>query len=82
MAVAGPQNGYPAPDPSPSYVVPSTRDASALVAEVVPILRDDRLHEDDGSYSFDIETANGITASESGAPEGPEGAVVASGKFS
>ncbi|XP_042893834.1 cuticle protein AMP1A-like [Penaeus japonicus] len=69
-----PQNGYSLPDPSTRGV--------AQAAEVVPILRDDRVQEEDGRYNFDIETGDGITASESGSPDGPEGAIVASGHFS
>lgn len=74
MAAAAPQNGYSLPDPSTRGVLD--------VADVVPILRDDRVQEDDGRYNFDIETGDGITASESGSPDGPEGAIVASGKYS
>merc|ERR1719507_2078783 len=33
----------------------------------IEILRDDRLHPEGGSYSFDFETENGIQRSESGA---------------
>ncbi|XP_063587520.1 endocuticle structural glycoprotein ABD-4-like [Penaeus indicus] len=84
VALAAPQYGYnaPAPDPSTNYVAPSasTRDAVQVI-EIVPILRDDRVHEE-GRYSFDIETGNGIRASEAGAPDGPEGAVVAAGGYS
>ncbi|XP_047470345.1 cuticle protein AMP1A-like isoform X1 [Penaeus chinensis] len=74
VAAAAPQNGYSLPDPSTRGVLE--------VVEVVPILRDDRVQEDDGRYSFDIETGDDITASESGSPDGPEGAIVASGKYS
>ncbi|XP_027239254.2 cuticle protein AMP1A [Penaeus vannamei] len=74
VAAAVPQNGYSLPDPS-TRGVPEA-------ADVVPILRDDRVQEDDGRYNFDIETGDGITASESGSPDGPEGAIVASGKYS
>ncbi|XP_047469454.1 uncharacterized protein LOC125025484 [Penaeus chinensis] len=80
VAVAIPQYPTPAPDPSPSYGVPSSRGVGE-VREVVPILRDDRVHEDDGRYSVDVETANGIIASESGSPDGPEGAVVKAGQY-
>ncbi|XP_037780461.1 cuticle protein AMP1A-like [Penaeus monodon] len=80
VAVALPQYPTPAPDPSPSYGVPSSRGAGQ-VQEVVPILRDERVQEDDGRYSVDVETANGIVASESGSPEGPEGAVVKAGQY-
>nr|XP_027239250.1 cuticle protein CP14.6-like [Penaeus vannamei] len=79
-AVALPQYPAPAPDPSPAYALPSSRVADQVV-EVVPILRDDRVQEDDGRYNFDVETGNGITASESGSPDGPEGAVVKAGQY-
>ncbi|KAK3874680.1 hypothetical protein Pcinc_020390 [Petrolisthes cinctipes] len=46
------------------------------------ILRDDRVREDDGRYNFEVETANGITISQSGSPEGDAGAVTKSGHFS
>ena len=49
--------------------------------EVVPILRDDRIMED-GHYSFDIETGDGIVRSEAGQPEGENGAVNQAGHFS
>lgn len=82
VALAAPQYGYSAPDPSANYVAPSasTRDAVQVI-EIVPILRDERVHEG-GRYSFDIETGNGIRASEAGSPDGPEGAVVAAGGYS
>merc|ERR1712106_1161856 len=35
-------------------------------AEHIAILRDDRDHSDDGTYSFDMETENGISRSEKG----------------
>ncbi|XP_037780466.1 cuticle protein AMP1A-like [Penaeus monodon] len=50
--------------------------------EVVPILRDDRVQEDDGTYSFDFETGNGIRVSQAGSPEGDEDAVVKAGEYS
>ena len=49
-------------------------------AEHIPILRDDRVHED-GHYSTDVETGNGIVASEAGQPSGPEDAVVSAGSY-
>ncbi|KAL7638716.1 UNVERIFIED_CONTAM: hypothetical protein RMT77_010249 [Armadillidium vulgare] len=36
--------------------------------KIVEILRDDRVHPEEGKYSFDIETADGIVRSESGGP--------------
>ncbi|XP_047469331.1 cuticle protein AMP1A-like [Penaeus chinensis] len=50
-------------------------------AQQVPILRDDRVIEDDGRYNFDVETGNGILLSESGSP-GSEGAINSAGRFS
>ena len=50
-------------------------------AEFIPILRDDRTHED-GHYSFDIETGDGIVRSEAGQPEGDDGAVHQAGAYS
>lgn len=50
-------------------------------SEEIAILRDDRIMEDDGRYNFDVETANGITVSESGSP-GLKGAVNSAGYFS
>ena len=49
--------------------------------DVVPILRDDRVHED-GHYSFDIETGDGIVRSEAGQPQGEAGAVASAGQIS
>nr|XP_027213514.1 cuticle protein AMP1A-like [Penaeus vannamei] len=69
VATAVPQ-GYGAPPP-PRYAS----------SEEIAILRDDRIMEDDGRYNFDVETANGITVSESGAP-GLKGAVNSAGYFS
>ncbi|XP_066943611.1 cuticle protein AMP1A-like [Macrobrachium rosenbergii] len=50
--------------------------------EVVSILKDERTHEGDGTYSFDFETANGIRFQESGSPDGEEDAVVQAGQYS
>ncbi|XP_064093980.1 cuticle protein AMP1A-like [Macrobrachium nipponense] len=74
VAVAVPQQGYGAPAPRSSV-----RDDSF---EDVAILRDERVHEDDGRYNFDVEAENGIRASESGSPDGPEGTIVSAGQYS
>ena len=63
---------------APSYPTAETRSDSA---EFIPILRDDRTHQD-GYYSFDIETGDGIVRSEAGKPEGPEDTVVQVGSYS
>ncbi|XP_050700816.1 cuticle protein AMP1A-like isoform X22 [Eriocheir sinensis] len=55
---------------------------SAESAEFIPILKDERVQEDDGRYNLDIETGNGIFLSQSGSPDGPDGAVVKSGVYS
>ncbi|XP_066943568.1 cuticle protein AMP1A-like [Macrobrachium rosenbergii] len=74
VAFGAPQEGYGAPGPRSSV-----RDDSF---EDVAILRDERVHEDDGRYNFDIEAENGIRASESGSPDGPEGTIVSAGEYS
>ncbi|XP_042888222.1 cuticle protein AMP1A-like [Penaeus japonicus] len=68
IASAAPQ-GYGAPPP---------RYGSS---EEVPILKDERVIEDDGRYNFDVETGNGIVVSESGSP-GNKGAIASAGFFS
>ena len=75
VAAAAPQYGYgpPAEDSSEEVVV---------VKEVVPILRDERIHEEDGTFNLDVETGNGISFSQSGAPAGPDDAVIKSGQYS
>ncbi|XP_047470143.1 cuticle protein CP14.6-like isoform X1 [Penaeus chinensis] len=82
VAVAAPQYAYETP--APTYLIPaaSSRDESAEVIEFIPILRDDRVHEDDGRYNLDVETANGISMSQSGSPDGPDGAIVKAGQYS
>ncbi|XP_076035345.1 cuticle protein AM/CP1114-like [Oratosquilla oratoria] len=43
------------------------------VVDVVPIVRDDRVHPDaTGVYSFDVETGDGIVRSEQGGPGGSQ----------
>ncbi|XP_071516029.1 cuticle protein AMP1A-like [Panulirus ornatus] len=84
MAVAAPQYNPPEPGPT-SYVAEpaaSSKTASIDFIDVVPIVMDERVHEEDGRYSFDVETGNGIKLSQSGSPDGPEGAVVKAGQYS
>ncbi|KAK3857434.1 hypothetical protein Pcinc_036326 [Petrolisthes cinctipes] len=50
--------------------------------ESAEILRHDFTIEDDGTYVLGVETSNGIVASQSGAPSGPDDAVVKQGYFS
>ncbi|MPC94872.1 hypothetical protein E2C01_090061 [Portunus trituberculatus] len=72
VAFAAPQYSYSAPP----------EDSSEEVIEVIPIVRDDRVHEDDGAYTLDVETGNGIVLSQSGSPNGPDDSVVKSGHYS
>ncbi|XP_050700772.1 uncharacterized protein LOC126987686 [Eriocheir sinensis] len=68
--------------PDYSKTLPSEDHSSEEVVEVVvPILRDDRVQEEDGRFSVDVETGNGIVLSESGSPAGPDGAVVMAGAY-
>ncbi|XP_047469431.1 cuticle protein AMP1A-like [Penaeus chinensis] len=89
VAVAAPQYSYGVPSaesseevaaPQTSYGAP--RDASSEEVEFVPILKDDRVHEEDGTYNFDFEAANGIRFSQSGSPDGDDDAVVKAGEYS
>merc|ERR1719244_350309 len=84
--VVVPRNSYSAPrgkrDLSNAYSAPQNRYAaprsfdSAESAEVIPILRNDLVQEDDGAYSLDVETANGISISESGNSDGNKQGVI------
>ncbi|XP_064094402.1 cuticle protein AMP1A-like [Macrobrachium nipponense] len=56
--------------------------SSADSSEEVAILRDERVHEDDGKYNFDFESENGIRFSEAGSPDGDEDAIVSAGQYS
>ncbi|XP_027239183.2 cuticle protein CP14.6-like isoform X1 [Penaeus vannamei] len=71
VAVAAPQYSYDGP-----------RAASSEEREFVPILKDDRVHEEDGTYNFDFEAANGIRFSQAGSPDGDEDAVIKAGEYS
>ncbi|XP_068206626.1 cuticle protein AM/CP1114-like [Palaemon carinicauda] len=73
VALAAPQYGYEAPRGG------SFRGGDS--SEEIAIIRDDRDHGDDGRYSVNVETANGIKVTDSGAP-GAKGAIAASGAFS
>ncbi|XP_042218175.1 cuticle protein AMP1A-like [Homarus americanus] len=64
---------------APQYGAPPRYSSSS---KEIPILRDERIHEEDGRYSVDVETGNGIILSQSGSPSGPEGAVVKAGQYS
>ncbi|KAK8740177.1 hypothetical protein OTU49_003082, partial [Cherax quadricarinatus] len=85
MAIAAPQAGYqvpqpalPPPEPQPAYGTP---DAS-VPFEIINIIKDERTQKEDGTFSLEFETENGIIQSQSGSPGGPEGAVITSGQYS
>ncbi|XP_068206665.1 cuticle protein AMP1A-like [Palaemon carinicauda] len=90
VALAAPQYNYdapapaPAPAPSNSYIAPaaSNRDDSFERPDPVAILRDDRVHEEDGRFNVEFEAENGIKFAQAGSPDGDEGSVVKAGMYS
>ncbi|XP_037780125.1 larval cuticle protein LCP-17-like [Penaeus monodon] len=88
-----PTPGYTYQEPEQTYLAPDTRaeesgESSAeepeepeAPVEVVPILKDERVNNEDGSYTVDIETGNGIITSEAGSQNG-EGAIIKTGQYS
>ncbi|XP_027239225.2 endocuticle structural glycoprotein SgAbd-2-like [Penaeus vannamei] len=81
-----PTPGYEYQEPQQTYLAPGTRaeggeEAPEEPEEAVPILKDERVNNEDGSYTVDVETGNGIVTSEAGSPNG-EGAVVKTGQYS
>ncbi|KAK7085908.1 hypothetical protein SK128_013021 [Halocaridina rubra] len=70
VALAAPQYDY---EPPRSY--------SGESSEEIAILRDSREQDDYGRYSVNVETANGIVLTDSGAP-GANGAINSQGSFS
>lgn len=75
VAVAAPQYAYETPAPTQETA------PDPLQSEIIPIVKDERIQEDDGRYSVDVETGNGIKLSESGSPDGPKGAVIKAGQY-
>ncbi|XP_063857076.1 cuticle protein AMP1A-like [Scylla paramamosain] len=67
---------------SATQYAPPRPDSYETSREYIPILKDNRVQEDDGRYNLDVETGNGILLSQSGAPDGPEGAVIKAGEYS
>merc|ERR1712055_21324 len=57
--------------PARGYAAPRIADSD----EFIPILRDDRVQEEDGTYNFDVETGNGIVVSESGDSDEKQGVI-------
>ncbi|XP_037780611.1 cuticle protein AMP1A-like [Penaeus monodon] len=57
--------------PPLSYDAPAPHTSSPV--QQIPIIRDERVHPAaDGTYSFDVETGDGIVRSESGGPGGAQ----------
>ena len=56
--------------------------ASSGSSEEAEILQHDFDLQDDGRYNLETRTSNGISVSQRGSPDGPEGAVVKSGVYS
>ncbi|XP_042893852.1 larval cuticle protein LCP-17-like [Penaeus japonicus] len=81
VAIAAPQYAYEAPPLKYAAPSASIHNGYGAATEVVPILKDDRIQEDDGRYSVDVETGNGIKLTESGTPDGPEGSVIKAGQY-
>lgn len=81
-----PTPGYEYQEPQQTYLAPGTRaeggeEAPEEPEEAVPILKDERVNNEDGSYTVDVETGNGIVNSEAGSING-EGGFVKSGHYS
>nr|XP_027239239.1 cuticle protein AM1239-like [Penaeus vannamei] len=89
VAVAAPQYSYGVPSAesseevaAPQYTYGAPRADSSEEVEFVPILKDDRVHEEDGTFNFDFEAANGIRFSQAGSPDGDDDAVIKAGEYS
>nr|XP_053639597.1 cuticle protein CP14.6-like [Cherax quadricarinatus] len=67
---------------APQYAAPQAPARYGDSSEEVPILRQDFVLGDYGGYKLDVETGNGIVVSQSGSPNGPEGALVKAGQYS
>ena len=63
------------------YQPPDIEHSHEHVHEIIPILTDERYHEN-GHYSVDVETGNGIVMSEAGQPVGENGSVHSQGEYS
>lgn len=50
--------------------------------EEIPILKNERVMEEDGRFNFEVETGNGIRLSQGGSPDGEDGAINHAGEYS
>ncbi|XP_071516422.1 cuticle protein AMP1A-like [Panulirus ornatus] len=82
VALAAVAAAAPRPDEEELISAESVEAVPAESLFVVPILRDERVHEEDGRYNVDVETGNGIVLSQSGSPNGPDGSMVMTGTYS
>ncbi|XP_066944484.1 cuticle protein AMP1A-like [Macrobrachium rosenbergii] len=84
LAIADKPPAYAPPTLAPTYGAPSASNRAAVQVAPPPvaILRDDRTHDEFGSFSVDFESENGISFSQSGSPDGPEDSVVKAGEYS
>merc|ERR1712121_442212 len=92
VSTAAPQYGYTAPPTAPPPPPPDSVESSEEIPayaysaprsvesdesyEIIPILRDTRVHEEDGTHNFEFETANGISHSQSGDAYGNKQGVI------
>ncbi|XP_047470128.1 endocuticle structural glycoprotein SgAbd-2-like [Penaeus chinensis] len=85
-----PTPGYTYQEPEQTYLAPGTRaedgaedsaEEPEAPVEVVPIVKDERVTNEDGSYTVDVETGNGIIASEAGTLNS-EGDIIMTGQYS
>ncbi|XP_047470212.1 endocuticle structural glycoprotein SgAbd-2-like [Penaeus chinensis] len=81
-----PTPGYTYQEPEQTYLVPGTRaedgaEEPEAPVEVVPIVKDERVHNEDGSYTVDVETGNGIELAEAGTLSS-NGTAIKTGQYS
>ncbi|KAK4326482.1 hypothetical protein Pmani_003008 [Petrolisthes manimaculis] len=81
VAEAGQQYTFNPPTHPPQTYIPPNGNGNGHGHEVVAIVKDERTHEEDGTFSVDVEAANGIKYSEAGSP-GVDGAIVSAGQYS
>merc|ERR1712055_18428 len=61
--------------PAYAYSAPRSVDSDESV-EFIPIVRDDRVQEEDGTFNVEIETGNGIVLSQAGDSSGEQQGVI------
>ncbi|XP_063587524.1 endocuticle structural glycoprotein SgAbd-2-like [Penaeus indicus] len=85
-----PTPGYTYQEPEQTYLAPGTRaedskedsaEEPEAPVESVPILKDERVNNEDGSYTVDVETGNGIELAEAGTLSS-NGTAIKTGQYS